>query len=161
MNTLTVAPAITAMSPASIDNVRRLESFLLAGEIGTAFPVETQHLLHGGQYSRTICLAANMMITGALMKIPTTLVLHGDVTMYTEDGLVELHGHHVLSASAGRKQAFLAHSEVHLTMTFPTTAQTVAEAEREMTDEWAQLASGRPGTINHIEITGVTPCQQL
>lgn len=154
MNTLTIKPMIAAMSPAAIANVRRLESCILAGDMGERIAIETHHLLHGGQYSRTVCLAANTIIAGALMKIPTTLVLHGDVTMYTEDGLVELHGHHVLSASAGRKQAFFAHSQTHLTMSFPTAAMSVAEAEREMTDEVDFLMSSQDGAINHIEMTG-------
>ena len=154
MNALTVAPQITAMSPASIDHVRQLETFILAQEGRSIHTLETHHLLHGGQYSRTIRIAGGVVIVGVLTKIPTTLILHGDVTMTTEEGSVRLCGYHVLSASAVRKQAFLMHSDTYLTMTFPTAALSVDEAEREMTDESDLLMSRHEGAVNHIIVTG-------
>jgi hypothetical protein len=96
---------------------------------------------------------AGVVITGALIKVATLLVAHGAAIVYVGDEPLHLSGHTVLPASAGRKQAFVALSDVHLTMIFPTNARTVAEAEAQFTDEPELLASRRDDR-NRIVVTG-------
>ena len=60
---------------------------------------------------------------------------------------------HVLAGQPGRKQAFVAHAETWLTMSFKTEARTVAEAEAEFTDEAEHLGSRRDDAVNLIETT--------
>jgi hypothetical protein len=64
----------------------------------------------------------------------------------------ELAGYHVIAASKGRKQAFFALEDTHLTMLFPTRASSIEEAEREFTDEFDRLMSRR--NDNRAVITG-------
>ena len=85
------------------------------------------------------------MLTGALIKIATLLIAHGDVEVFIGDSTLELNGYNVLPASANRKQAFMTKSETHLTMVFPSQAKTVEEAENEFTDEVDALMSRRTG----------------
>lgn len=101
----------------------------------------TEHVFHAGMYARTIRLPAGTVLTGALIKIPTLLVIHGDAEILNFDGWVDIRGYAVLAGDAGRKQAFFARSAVEMTMVFATSAQTVDEAEREFTDEFEQLMS--------------------
>lgn len=115
-------------------------------------PIETHHVIHGGMYHRTIMIPRDVALTGVLVKIPTTLVFSGESLVYTGDGVIHLKGYQVIPASAGRKQAFHALSDSWLTMSFPTDAQTVEEAEREFTDEFDQLMSH--GMNNFVVITG-------
>lgn len=142
-------PALPAMAPDAVDKVRELENQLLQAP---QVDIETRHVLHGGMYARTIRIPAGVMLTGALIKLPTVLVLSGRATVYIGDGTIELEGHHVIPASAGRKQAFLAHADTDLTMLFPTRATTIEEAEAEFTDEADRLMSRFCG--NDICITG-------
>lgn len=131
-------PHIPAMSPRAIDNVRRLE------EVALTCPqvaIPTDHVLHAGLYARTITIPAGVVLTGALIKIATLLIVQGDAVVYVEGGPVELRGYNVLAAAAGRKQAFIAETDVNLTMIFPTQAKTVEEAETEFTDEADRLFS--------------------
>ena len=143
------AARIAAMSPAAIEQVRRLESAALALP---QVPIETTHVLHAGLYARTIRVPAGVLITGALIKIATLLVIDGDVLMHVEGGAVRLEGHHVLPAAAGRKQAFLARSDTHITMVFATAARSIEEAERQFTDEVENLVSRHEP--NRVIITG-------
>jgi hypothetical protein len=76
------------------------------------------------------------------------------VIVYVDGAPVHLQGHAVLAASAGRKQAFLARVDTHLTMIFPTRAKTVEDAEREFTDEVDLLASRRDTNHSQTMITG-------
>jgi hypothetical protein len=142
---------IPAMSDAAIENVRRPEK-LARGLPQVA--LETNHVIHAGLYARTILVPAGVMITGALVKIATLLVVQGDVIVYVDGAPVHLQGHAVLAASAGRKQAFLARVDTHLTMIFPTRAKTVEDAEREFTDEVDLLASRRDTNHSQTMITG-------
>lgn len=142
---------IPAMSDEAIGNVRRLES--LARELPQV-RIVTRHVIHGGMYARTVCVPANVMITGALVKLPTLLIVDGDAVVHLDGESARLTGHCVLPASAGRKQAFVALADTHITMLFPTAARSVAQAEREFTDEVDLLASRLDPETNHVIITG-------
>jgi len=142
---------IASMSQSAIDRARALEQAMMT------LPQEeltTHHLIHGGMYARTIKIPAGMVLTGALIKIATTLIVVGDVKMFVDDGVVELSGYNVLPASANRKQAFVTESDTYLTMIFPSRAQTVEQAESEFTNEVDLLVSRRDPSRDTITITG-------
>jgi hypothetical protein len=144
-------PFLPAMSPRAVAAVRELESRQMHGE---QVPITTAHLMHGGMYARTICIPADATLTGALLKVATVLVVHGACTVFIGDDEIHLSGFNVLAGSAGRKSAFHAHTDTHMTMVFPSTAQSVAEAEDQFTDEAALLMSRRDGSRDTITITG-------
>ena len=146
-----VGNRIPAMSTTAIEKVRSFEAFLLKAP---QVEIPTSHTLHGGIYTRTIMLPAKVALTGAVIKIATTLIISGDVVVYIGDQAKELHGYNVLLASANRKQAFRALTDTDMTMFFATKAKTVAEAEAEFTDDAHLLFSRYPSAINNITITG-------
>lgn len=139
-----------AMPPAVLDRVRQIE-----GQLATMEQVEihTEHILHAGLYTRTITIPKGVMLTGAQIKIPTLLILSGHAMAFTGDGWCELEGFHRIPASAGRKQIFVALADTHLSMSFPTAATTVEQAEREFTDE-AEILMSRNGCASTVIITG-------
>lgn len=115
--------------------------------------ITTYHVLHAGVYSRTICVPAGVVLTGAVIKVPTTLTVSGRASVLIGDGQeMIVDGYHVFAAAAGRKQAFIAHTDTWLTMSFKTDARTVEEAENEFTDEADRLFSRR--WPNEVVITG-------
>ncbi|CAB4133140.1 hypothetical protein UFOVP140_42 [uncultured Caudovirales phage] len=152
MSDLTVSEKrIATMSESAIEKVRTFESLMAERpqeEIGT------EHVIHGGMYARTILIPAGVAITGAEIKLATVLVLQGDALAYTDDGAIELHGYNVIPASAGRKQAFVALTDTWLTMIFPTSAQSIEQAEDEFTDEAHMLLTRRGIGKQTIVITG-------
>jgi hypothetical protein len=135
-----------------VHRMRMLEQDLRS--VVPQLPVETHHVLHGGMYARTIIIPAGCVLTGALIRVPTLLIIDGNVTVGTGVEAVTMCGRRVLAGSIGRKQAFLAHKDTYLTMVFATSAKTVEEAEDEFTDEAHLLLSRQPGAINHVLITG-------
>ena len=143
---------IPAMDAPSVQKVRDLEKELLKLPQGQ---YDTNHVIHAGMYARTLITPPYTLITGALIKIPTILITHGEITAYVGNGVVRLHGYNVLPASAGRRQAVFSHDTVaHYTMMFPTTHKTVEEAEKQFTDEYDLLASHRDEKFNYTVITG-------
>ena len=144
MNLATV-PTLRAMTPAAVDKVRRLEAVLRKEE---QVDVQTSHLIHAGVYARTIRIPAGVVLTGVLIKRATVVIVNGHVTVFNGGETLDLDGYHVLPASAGRKQVFLARRDTDLTMLFPTAAQSVAEAEAEFTDDTDLLLErGGPAVI--------------
>ena len=117
-------------------------------------PVQTEHIIHGGMYARTVRLPAGSIITGALLKVPTILIVNGSVRMMAGDQWFDLDGYQIMPARAGRKQVFLMREPTEITMIFPTKAKTVEEAEAEFTDELGKLLSRRAGENDLINITG-------
>lgn len=116
-------------------------------------PLATQHLFHGGMYARTIRLAAETVVAGALIRVPTLLVVQGTADVWDGCRWRRIEGYTVLPGRAGRKQVFVARSDVAMTMLFPTQALTVEDAEREFTDECEQLMS-RTSTTDAVWVTG-------
>lgn len=142
--------ALPASTPVGIQAAQRVQEVLLALP---QVAIATHHVLHAGVYSRTICIPAGTVLVGALIKVPTTLVVHGCASVLIGDAQERvLNGYHVLAASAGRKTSYIAHTDTHITMSFRTEARTVEEAEREFTDEADHLMS-RTGE-NIVVITG-------
>lgn len=151
MSELAVQTArLPAMTGDALSAVRELEAKLLACE---QVPVSTHHQIHGGIYTRTICIPAGYAMTGALVKVPTTLCISGDLTVFTGMDELRVTGYAVIPGSPGRKQAVYAHSDTWVSMSFPTQAKTVEAAECEFTDETDILLS-RTSTTDTIIITG-------
>ena len=130
--------SLPAMTDEAVDQSRRAEARML-GMPQVNLPVS--HALHAGMYHRTITIPAGVAITGALIKVPTLLVVDGDCEVFTGNEVATLEGHNVLQCQPHRKQVFMALTDTHLTMIFPTQAATVEEAENEFTDEAARLQS--------------------
>jgi len=151
MELLPIRRSIAAMSNERISKMRELE---VATSQLPQVDIETQHIIHGGMYSRTILVPANSVLVGALINVPTILVICGDVTVAVNNGVLRLNGYNVLPASAGRKQAFTAHTDTYLTMVFATDADSVSAAEEQFTDEADKLMSRADGAANIVNITG-------
>ena len=152
MELMTMKPAIAPMSAGAIANVVALEQQVLACP---QTQITTHHVLHGGLYSRTIVIPAGVVLTGALITIPTLLFISGDVLVYVgEDQRIRITGTAVIPASAGRKQAFVAHQDTSISMVFPTNSTSVEQAEAEFTDDAALLFSRRDADLNFEIITG-------
>jgi hypothetical protein len=147
---ITATPSLPTMNGRDIEKVQGLESHLLGIE---QVAIQTHHHFHAGLYSRTIRIPAGVMITGALIKIPTLLIVSGHVSVFIGGKSIELVGYHVVPGQAGRKQVFLAHADTDLTMTFATLAKTVEEAESEFTDQPTALMS-RQQSNDLITTTG-------
>lgn len=127
---------IPSMDEIAINKAKRLENELLNL---TQLELETTHTFHAGMYARTVKLPANTIMSGALIKIPTIVIVDGHCLIYIGDETRQLNGYHVISGSANRKQAFLSFKDTYITMIFPTNAKTVEEAEMEFTDEYESL----------------------
>lgn len=141
---------LPAMTQGDIDKVRALESHALKQP---QVEIETMHLIHAGMYQRTIKIPAGVMITGVLIKTATSLIVSGNCHVFIGDEVLHLSGYHILPASAGRKQAFVALSDTYLTMSFATQATSVEQAEQEFTDE-VELLMSRRSDLNMAMITG-------
>lgn len=145
-------PAITAATPASVEKIN-----LLAENIHRRLkpqPFVTEHDIHGGMYTRTVRLPAGTVCAAALIKPPTILIVHGSCSIYSNDDLTEVDGYTVFRGVAGRKIAFITHSDVEMSMIFPTAAKTVDEAQREFTDEFEKLMPLSVTDAHVIRITG-------
>lgn len=134
----------------SADAIARVRAMEAEAALLPQVDIHTRNLLHAGLYARTIRLPAGAALTGALIKIATVVIVSGHVSIYVDGEVIELAGYHVLPASAGRKQAFLAHADTDITMLFPSRAATVEAAEAEFTDEADRLLSRSHGSTSLI-----------
>lgn len=105
--------------------------------------IPLEHFIHEGVYYRTCFVPKGVAIIGALVKIPTTVIVSGDCYVTLGNTVGRLEGYHVIKAEAGRRQAFRAITDTYITMCFRTDSKDVKEAEKEFTDEWILLTTNR------------------
>jgi hypothetical protein len=114
----------------------------------------TEHLLHGGMYTRTVRLPEKALCTAVLILPSTVLITMGTLDVWSNDELTHVAGYNVIPGAAGRKIAFLTHSEVAMSMVMPCEAETVDEAQREFTSEFELLVPLSDVDRHRILITG-------
>lgn len=154
MNALSVSITPTTLMPPSSATLSKLNE---AHRRILTFPqveIATEHLLHGGMYARTIRLAPGTVMMGSLILLATILVVQGECSFMAGDKRVDISGYNVLPGCAGRKQLFLIHGPVEMTMIFPTQATTIEAAEDEIFAEADQLISRKDGSRDTVTITG-------
>lgn len=139
---LVTSPDIKSMPPEVLHRVNQFQEYAQTLE---QINIPVKHFLHAGMYVRSIVLSAGVMITGALIKVETTLIVSGNAEVFTGDSWLHLRGYNVIKAAAHRKQIFIALTETNITSHFPSHAKTVKEAEEEFTDEYLLLQSRRQG----------------
>lgn len=140
---------LQALSGGTIEHLTAIQDKLLALP---QVEIQTEHIIHAGLYIRTIRLAPETVLVGALVKIPTTLIVSGKTLVFTGESWIELDGYHVIPANAGRKQIFVTHEQTSISMVFRADAKTVEQAENEFTSESAALMS-RKSENDTITIT--------
>lgn len=138
-------PCVVDVRPATSEDLalaKKVERKVLASDASAADALKTSHFLHAGMYARTLFAPAGIILTGCFVVPPTVLVIQGDVTITAGESSVKtLTGYNVLKCAGGRKQVFLTHTDVHMTVLFPTSAKTTADAEKEFTLEADALLS--------------------
>jgi hypothetical protein len=123
------------------EQIVRLEGLLLQLPQET---LETVHHFADGLVSRTIRIPAGTLLTGAPHKSEHLNVCHGDITVWTEDGMRRLTGYHVLPSKPGAKRVGQAHGETFWTTIHanPTNCRDI-EALEDMLVEAEGLQSRR------------------
>lgn len=138
------------MTEYEINRVADLESYARSMP---QVAVPTEQILHAGLYMRTIFMPAGTILTGALIKIATALIISGHARVYMGNEIRDIVGYHVMRAASNRKQAFYALGDTHLTMAFASAARTTEDAELEFTDESDKLLTRLGEQSNGITIT--------
>lgn len=141
--------SIPPMSVGSIEKVKLVEQHIVQN--GT-YTMHTFHTIHGNVYTRTVFLRKGYVLCGALIKVPTTLTVSGNVIVYIGTEFSNLKGYNVIPAAAGRKQLIIALEDTYITMCLSTEKRTVAEIEKEFTDEYEILLSSFDASLNTIII---------
>lgn len=103
----------------------------------------TTHELSGGMYARTIFIPAGVTLTGAAHKTDHINVLHGDITVWTEQGMRRLTGYHVIPTKAGAKRVGYAHEDTHWTTFIRTDLMDIEAIENEVVENPETLQTRR------------------
>lgn len=125
---------------AGIAEVKSLEVF---NETMPPADVPTEHFIHAGCYVRTCRIAAGVLLTSALIKVPTVVIISGDVVVRTDGESHRVTGYTVLRGMAGRKVAYHALQDTVITMIYATQNAVPEDCEPEFTDEFENLLTRR------------------
>lgn len=127
-------------SESGIAEVQVLEALNLAKPPAN---VPTEHFIHAGCYVRTCHIPAGVVLTSALIKVPTVVIIHGSVLVRTDGETHPVRGSAVLRGMAGRKVAYFAETDTEITMVYATRKAVPEDCEPEFTDEFEQLLTRR------------------
>lgn len=137
----------------SPETVRQAESYLLTLP---QIDLGTTHIVHGEVSVRTIFIPAGGHVTGALTNLANVCLIHGDITVTTDNGPHRFTGFHILPAQPGAKRYGVAHADTYWTTVHHTKQTDIAAIEDEMTSESALLQTRRDGIeyAKPIELEG-------
>ena len=133
----TVGAALPPCTPEALAKVMAIRERIDDELTPCEFPTEA--FFHAGCYVRTCKVPRNTVLAGAVIKVPTVLVVSGHCYMTAGDAVREIDGFAVLRGAAGRSQVFRALEDTYLTMFYASAAESLDAAEEEFTDEYEQL----------------------
>lgn len=108
---LTEAEIYSVLSGAVTEKIEALEAHLLESE---QVEIPVHESLTNGMYTREIIIPKNTVLTGRVHKYPyVDIMLSGDITVATPDGLKRLTGPNICDGKPGRKRAGYAHEATH------------------------------------------------
>ena len=79
-------PSSASLSPNTPESISAIERVTEAFLATPQLELVTEHVLHGGMYARTIRMPAGYALAGALIKIPTILIINGDAGVWGNSG---------------------------------------------------------------------------
>lgn len=129
------------------EQIGRLEGVLLQAEAaGAGVELETWHHFADGLVARTIKILADTVLTGAEHRAEHLNICHGDITVWTEQGMRRLTGYHVLPSLPGAKRAGHAHADTYWTTVHlnPGNERDIAALEDALVVDSKNLQSRRP-----------------
>ena len=129
----------TLISP---DAIRTLERHMLEMP---QVDLQTQQLVHGGMYARTIFIPAGTCLTGAETALDNICIVMGDISVTTDKGMVRLQGYNVLPAGHGVKRVGLSHADTWWTTLWATDKTDLQEIEDQVVTESNMLQTRREG----------------
>ena len=97
--------------------------------------LEPEELLHAGCYVRTIRVTKGIVLTGALIKLPTVLIVSGKMRMTIGDKFEVVECYKVFEGAKGRKTIFESLEDSVITMFFATSAPDFESALSEVVEE--------------------------
>lgn len=110
---------IESMPNPSYAQIKRLESEMLAKLNPVDAPV-THHFAHG-IYGRELFIPAGSLLTGKMHRYSTlNLLIKGEITVTTPDGLKRIHAPAIFTSPAGVKKIGYAHTDTIWVNVHPT-----------------------------------------
>ena len=135
-----------ALPPSSSDDVAmimRMRDRIDELSIDSPCEFPTEDMLHAGCYVRTCVCPAGSILAGAVIKVPTVVIVHGDCTVTTGSKTLHIDGFAVLKGAAGRASVWRATTETTISMVYASQAVSCEAAEEEFTDEYEKLLTRR------------------
>jgi quercetin dioxygenase-like cupin family protein len=109
------------------DAIQKLEQEIL-GMVQADMPLE--HYFAQGLYARRLTIPKNCVLTGAIHKFEhINIVLKGDITVVTDDGVKRIRAPYVMVSKPGTKRAGFAHEETEWLTVHACEAKDATEAE--------------------------------
>lgn len=114
--------------------------------------IEIKHDLCGNLYSRYCFIPKDVVVVGALLKVPTLLIVNGDCVIFDGEKTQRVTGYKMLQGQAYRQSAFRALEDTSLTMLAVVEGcSTVEEAEKFITDQSALLTNHRKELLEECQ----------
>lgn len=134
-----VIPLVTRKFLLSVVQPTRQQIELLEQHLVQLPQVEVPvvHRFAKGMYVRTITIPKDTLMTGKVhMFEHVSVMLSGDMTVLTEDGVKRLKGHHVFISPPGTKRVGYAHEETTWLTVHATDETDVQKLENSLVETW-------------------------
>ncbi len=119
----------------------------------------TKHYFAPGLYAREMFIPAGTVLTGAVHKTEHLALFVGDITVWTDQGMQRLTGHHTFLSKPGAKRVGYAHADTWCTGFFATDKTDVTELELDLVESPHLLQCNRPSLASQAQpVLEAEPC---
>jgi hypothetical protein len=94
----------------------------------------TRHHFAPGLYAREMFIPAGTVLTGDVHKTEHMALFVGDITVWTDEGMKRITGHHTFISKAGAKRVGYAHADTWCTGFFVTTETDIDKLEEQLVE---------------------------
>lgn len=120
-------------------------------EQGVEAEIPIEHFVYAGLYVRTCRLPKDSLIVGAMIQIPTVVIVSGNCVVSAGLFTQDIIGNNiVIKGLSNRRQIFLAREDSSITMIFRTDNTDLRECEKEFTPEWKLLTNNRSDLVCQV-----------
>lgn len=140
---------LNAVTNDSLNCINSIVAYMLENTQQVQIKID-QDLL-GSFYARHCLVPKDVVIVGALLKVPTVVIIDGDCIVYDGQKTKRITGYKILAGQAYRQSVFRAIEPTHITMIAMVKSSNVDDVQKEITDQHLLLTNHRKELLQCLQ----------
>lgn len=140
---------LKAVTNDSLNCINAITEFMLQNTDQVQIKIDQD--LCGNFYARHCLVPKDVVIVGALLKVPTAIIIDGDCIVYDGKETRRITGYKIIAGQAYRQSIFRAIEPTHITMLAMVNSTNLEDVQRQLTDQHMLLTNHRQELLKCLQ----------